>query len=386
VVTPLSTSEPTILVIVGAPFGDLEFDVGKSVRWSQFFGDKLFILDINVGEPRYWIVNWALTFPQSENAMTSINFFNDPVGFRKDQWAKAQTAFPTIDDAAWVLWVDGSEAISFDNASLPNDYAIAPFRSFVWREVQRAIAAGHDYAVLPFFAFLRSSEIQNVTYPQAQTDPNVPSVLQAISVPYYQAAQGLKRLTQVSALRNPAFDWSSLDTLATPDINAKAQIVSYAYAHWNINDIPPGETEVPALSAANDDGWRMCQKISKVRPIPGIPGTGAWNPNDQPVGLPGPWAVATLTNTHPGFVPTTDTPPTASAAATAGIKTPLYDCAFRLNMRDGVWYEGGVSGNTPMVWDSENQKWTTPYDPTYWPDYGVKAGDNPDYVDPPTPT
>ena len=69
------------------------------------------------------------------------------------------------------------------------------------------------------------------------------------------------------------------------------------------------------------------------------------------------------------------------------IATIVFAIAFVVRiMRDGVWYEGGVSGNTPMVWDSVNEKWTTPYNPDTWPDKGVQAGDNPDFYPPPTPT
>ena len=73
------------------------------------------------------------------------------------------------------------------------------------------------------------------------------------------------------------------------------------------------------------------------------------------------------------------------ATATAHSKLCGSTVTVDLNMRDGVWYEGDVSGNTPMTWDSENSKWTTSYNPDTWPDKGVKAGANPDYVEPPTP-
>jgi hypothetical protein len=56
-----------------------------------------------------------------------------------------------------------------------------------------------------------------------------------------------------------------------------------------------------------------------------------------------------------------------------GVLTLLYDTVFRLNMRDGVWYESGVSGNTPLTWDSTNSKWVPVYDPDEWVDHGVDA-------------
>ena len=290
-----------------------------------------------------------------------------------------------MEDDAWVLWVDASEGLSFDNTSLPDDYASNPFMSFVWREITRAETASQDSVVLPLFVFLRSAEVQNVTYNHPSNDPSgeIPPVLQPVSVPYYLAAQGLRRLMKVSVLRDPAFDWTSLDTPVSPSAGVKAQIVSYAYAHWQYFDIPPGQNEVPPLDESNDEGWKMRQKISRVRPIAGI--TFDTYPGTEPAGVPGPWAEAILVNTNPDFDPITDSPVTPTNSATAGVRTPLYDCVIRLNMRDGVWYEGDVSGNTPMSWDSVNEKWQTPYNPDTWPDQGVRAGDNPAFVDTPTP-
>jgi hypothetical protein len=142
------------------------------------------------------------------------------------------------------------------------------------------------------------------------------------------------------------------------------------------------------LSEANDDGFRMRTKISAIRPIPGLP--LVWNADTDPAGVPGPWAYYITINTHQSFVPITNKPVTPPNAAAAGVMTPLYDCVIRLNMRDGVWYEGDVSGNTPMTWDAINGKWQTYYDPNTWADLGVQSGDNPQMVEqyspvPPTP-
>ena len=50
-VGPLMTSQEAIVhALVGAQFGDLEFDVGKSVRWTQWFTDDVFITDVNLGD------------------------------------------------------------------------------------------------------------------------------------------------------------------------------------------------------------------------------------------------------------------------------------------------------------------------------------------------
>ena len=44
-------------------------------------------------------------------------------------------------------------------------------------------------------------------------------------------------------------------------------------------------------------------------------------------------------------------------------------------MRDGVWYEEGLSGNIPLKWDEASQTWTTDYDPAEWAAAGVKSYD-----------
>jgi hypothetical protein len=47
----------------------------------------------------------------------------------------------------------------------------------------------------------------------------------------------------------------SIDTPAVPTVGVMCQIISYAYMQLNIQDVPPGQTEVPPLSEANDDGY-----------------------------------------------------------------------------------------------------------------------------------
>jgi hypothetical protein len=190
----------------------------------------------------------------------------------------------------------------------------------------------------------------------------------------------LARLTKVSALLDDGFDWASIDTPASPTPGVMCQIISYAYAHWNIQDVPPGETEVPPLSEANDDGYRMRKLISKARPIPGFQ-TAVWTEDDQPAGLPGPTAPSTVQNTHPDLV-VVGTPGGDPHASTEALLTPLYDTVFRINLRDGVWYEAGVSGNTPLVWNEADQKWVPVYDPDEWASMGVDASLHPDLYPP----
>jgi hypothetical protein len=577
-----STSEPLVHVVVGAQFGDLEFDVGKSVRWVTWFCDNVFVLDVNLGTPRYWIVNWAETFPDAKHTVTGINYFVLPKEFRAEQWKQYCLAFGEPHDDDWLLWLDASEGLNVDNRSLPDDYAFAPFKSFLWREIQRAEDLGQPYAVLPYYVFLRSDHIVNVTYPTV-ADTSGPNQdlgpLQAISTPYYQAYQGLKRLWKASELKKANFDWTQLDNVVAPSAGAKTALVSYAYAHWNLQDIEPPATEVPALTADNDDGYRMRQLMSRVRPVPGIPVSDTWiPPSSDPAGLPGPWSPADANNpdpivnsgpylnaevgyaslpdpgpfpaeatviwtarsnlpltgpgdehiasqdgtpdqgekrawnvyrpafgldhwfwlqspdqsgwgsdlvqhlvqqlpatgevehlamtidqapvlsvrlyrevdgqwapvgpaqSQPGPIAMVDSPspirigrgmngaggwhgrihsvelrtgldpaggtvlwrfdaadptgwtltspdaivantedvmeqPVTPHASLLGLVTPLYDNAFRINMRDGVWYEEGLSGNIPLKWDEERQDWTTDYDPAEWAAAGVKSYD-----------
>lgn len=378
--TVTSTSEPYVHCIVGAQFGDLEFDIGKSVRWVTWYVDNVFVLDVNLGTPRYWIVNWAETFPDAKHSVTGINFFVLPKEFRAEQWKQYKLAFGEPADDEWILFIDGSEGLSVDNRSLPNDYDFAPFKSFLWREIQRAQGLGQPYAVLPYYVFLRSDHTVNVTYETVVGDAEgqVEPVMQAISTPYYFPYQGLKRLWNAAELKKPGFDWSQLDTPVAPSANAKLQVVSYAYAHWNLQDIEPPATTIPPLDADNDDGYRMRQLMSRVKPVAGIPVSDTWiPPASDPAGLPGPWSPADANNPDP-IDPVTGDPlpqPVTPDATLLGLVTPLYDNAFRLNMRDGVWYEAGLSGNIPLKWDDQRQIWTTDYDPAEWSGHGVKSYD-----------
>lgn len=298
---PVATTEAYIHGIVGAQFGDLEFDVGKSIRWTQWFVDDIHITDVNLGEPRYWIVNWAETYPQAFNSIASINFFyskESSVRFRKEQFRLA-TKNLILEDNDWCLIVDAHEGMSVDSRSLPDDYLIAPFRSFIYREITRAETAGRTHVVIPFFAFLKHDDIMNIEYwttdqQQQQvplgTDP-VDTAIQSVGTPYYVAEQGLARLVKVSALKNPAFDWTIIDTpQAIVDTTVKVQLVSYGYAHWNEQDIVPPATEPEPLAEANDDGYRMRNMLSKIRPIASLPYGSPYHPvADDPAGLVGPW-------------------------------------------------------------------------------------------------
>ena len=159
----------------------------------------------------------------------------------------------------------------------------------------------------------------------------------------------------------------------------KAQIVSYSYAHWRPEDIPPGQTTVPPLDAENDQGWEMRNLMSLLRPVSGFPyGTyngSSWSdPSLDAVGVPGPWCVDTMSAVLPDLV-IEEQGHTTTDYTTSGVRTPLYDTVFRLNLRDGLWYERGASGNIPLTWDDVNQVWVPTYAPNEWPDSGVGSSD-----------
>ena len=145
--------------------------------------------------------------------------------------------------------------------------------------------------------------------------------------------------------------------------------------------MPPGETTVPPLDATTDLGWSMRNLISRVRPIATIPYGATWQaPATDPAGLPGPWCIDSVSSIAPGIATTVEEDGhTPTNAATAGIRVPLYDTIMRLNLRDGLWYERGESGNMPLAWDDVNQVWVPRYDPTQWEELGVGS----DHEEPP---
>ena len=360
-----ATQEAVIHALVGAQFGDLEFDIGKSVRWTQWFADDVFITDVNYGDPRYWIIDWTKSFPfVNYKTNTGRSYFDDHVGFRKRQFADAEQFARDNEDALvfdnndWVLWVDAHEGLSVDNrAPLPPDFDFDMFRSFVAREIRTAIDAGKDRITVPFFAFVRHGDTQNVSYDWRPNQPaGGPQCTTACSVPYYIPTQGLVRLVKVSALRNASFDWSTIDQPSTATAGVKIQVVSYGYAHWNLQDIVPPATGVPALTADNDLGWKQRNLLSKVRPITGLPFGTTWQfPNADNQGLAGPWAPDTFSAQITGVVIPAARP--AIDAACAGVRVPLYDNVLRFNTRDGVWYSGDGGGNMPMEWDDATKTW-----------------------------
>jgi hypothetical protein len=342
------TAEPVVHALVGAQFGDLEYDAGRSIRWTQWFVDDMLVSDVNTGDQRFWVINWAKMFPEVLTHTISANFFVVPQAFRQAQFAQALEQL-RMEDHDWVLWIDAHEGLSCDTRSKPDDASFMMFRSWIYREVQRAVDAGHDRVVMPFYVWLHDKHPQVIEYLNHGV-----TVRQSVAVPYYLPYQGLTRLLRVSALKQSNFNWSSLDTPTAVDPNVKVQVISYGYGHWCVKDIPEGQSKAPALTAANDDGWRMRSLLSKVRPI-GLTYDTPWrDPSVDPPGLRGPWCFDRENAPTPTLVPE---PPPPVDGTVAGLQTSLYHRVVRINLRDGMWYAEGQTGNTPVEWNDRLQAW-----------------------------
>jgi hypothetical protein len=333
---------PMIHGIVGAPFGALDVDIGKSVPWTSNFVNDLFITDTNSGDCRYWVTEWVKRNQTTKFLSLGVDYFSDPVGWRQAQFAAADAAWNYSNDD-WVLFIDSTEGLSCDTRTPPNDVEIDPFKSYIQTEIARAETLGLTSISIPFFAYVRDADIPDPRRFLELADPsdvqdwlqqsgsnlsvdsvNI-SVIEAITPYYYQqqdvSKRGLARLIKVSALRS-GFNWAAIDTLSVPNDGVGIQIISYAYASW----VNPATGE--------NDGLKMRAKISSVRSLAGMPSGGG-----GVTGTAGPYAVAqdgVLTRVVP------------SSTQTQPILTPLYPTLFRSNLRFGTWYPPGVSAPDPI--------------------------------------
>ena len=239
--------------LVGTQFGDLEYDVGKSVRWTQYFADTMFILDINLGNTRYYVVDWKNTFPQAESRVAAIDYFTKPVEWRKKQYELAKSIWK-IEPDDWVLFVDGHEGLNIDTRIDPPGWAEEPFQSYITAVID---AATGPTVSLPLIVYLSDGDIYPVEYTNtAPPDPNDPDAVPTpfvsgadASIPYYMDddSGSLVRLIKASELEKPDFDWTVIDQLGavgsadTTDIS----IISYGYAHWHLEDIAAGQPMQP---------------------------------------------------------------------------------------------------------------------------------------------
>lgn len=397
--------------IVSAYFGDDEYDIGKSAAWTDMYCADTFILDVNVnvdGTTRYFVVDWGRSYPNAKTStLTGVPFFSpaNAALWRKTAFQRAYAAW-NYPDSDFVLFVDGTEGISVDDsvAIMAQVYAESPEDPFRWFVDQAVARAAGDVVYLPFYVFLRYDNVREQSYiftdegnqavteladvqqqladeqakPPASQDAALIAQLQQqeqnlqaliamstsiypMSSKYYINTGFLPRLVRVSALRDPAFDWSSLDVVVATNPGADPSpafsLTSYAYAHYH-EDPSLGFTE------ANDVGFGMRQLISKVRAVPGLK-IDAWEaPNGSGI-FPSDPLGTLIPNVPPDTRPDQDG------------WTDLYDCVFRDNPRDGLWYIKGSGGIGPVPWDYLTNDWAVP--PDVW--YGQPASTAP-YVQP----
>lgn len=359
---------PHTHLIIGAQFGDLEFDVGKTVPWaSQYFSD-VFIADVNTGKPRYWVIDWSEQSPKAKHTSLPSSFFTNAALWRKAQFEAADAAWK-FDDNDWVFFMDATECLSTDESNTPDDVGASPYKSWIDREIQRAKDADNDFAFIPFFIFLRDTDqshiryrfmseadVAAINYADQNMDPNYGYAELDVAKPYYLPYGALMRLAKVSMLRDPLFDWTDtyMDTPTEAPMDVKVQIISYAYASWKPLDYDT--VNHTGVVEGEDLGLKMRALISQVRPVIGL-GTGSTMPAEE---VYGPYVTS-------DGIDLTVVPGEGQAAV---LTTPAYPTSFRKNLRDGVHYFGNERGNVPMMWDLENSQWVPALDPYDWKSAG----------------
>lgn len=391
--------------IASSYFGDQEWDLGKSVRWLQYFCNTEFALDANLDKrPRAYLIAWESSFKDVKyNYFSSHDFFDSPAAaaeWRQDSFVKADAVWD-YDADDWVLFVDCTEGICVDTNNPPpplvappegTDLDLDPFQSYVVEEIDNAGAV--DVIYLPFWAYTRSSAPFMV---YGEVDPNLSDITdglapgqryqgltaeeliqanrtaQVSAYSYFTNPGYLPRLIKVSALRDPGFDWESLDTFVeTVPVDAgesvlSLSLISYAYCQWSSDPtlIDP-DTGLPITEEA-DDGFRMRAAISNVRPIDGLP-FASWPPTDTPVEssmpLPAglqPQGDSVLTAEGPefsvDFAPETlnfqrrevEVPVDVWPLDRPILTTPLYPTTIRANVREGLFYLSKELG--PVPWN-----------------------------------
>lgn len=355
-----------IHAVISSYFGDYEFDIGKSVRWAQYFVDDVFIVDSSMGsDSRNWVVAWDKTFPGVKYAtLTGFPFFRDAdsaAQWRATSFRLADTAYGYADDD-YVLFLDTTDGLGFENTFTPTG---DPFLEWL----QSEIVAG-DVISMPFVPYVNEGPVQYATRAINDTlaaqiaaeqatalglsDPdarakelarltvleqaNTSTVFYAIPSYYFEGY--VVRLVKVSTLRGWSIsDWGAIDSLSVSPVGASAShthIISYAYAHFSSDQA----TRTAPPSEALDEGWAMRKLISRVRPIADLQTTDWATPD--PVGATGPNPYTG----DPGDFP---------------IDTPLYP-VFRSNLRDGVFYQTADLG--PVPWDQVGNR--PAINPTTW--------------------
>lgn len=100
--------------IVSTYFGDLEYDIGKTLQWMTPFFDTLYILDSNSADSsRQYIIDWERQAPSAKYSYFPSPFFSPAgaVAWRQTAFARAKVAW-SYDPEDWVLFVDGTECLN----------------------------------------------------------------------------------------------------------------------------------------------------------------------------------------------------------------------------------------------------------------------------------
>lgn len=101
--------------VVSTYFGDLEYDLGKSLGWTQNFCDSVYVYDVNTSDgSRQYIIDWDRQIPKGKYSFSPTSFFGSPAraaAWRKQSFEKADAAW-SYNENDWVLFVDGTEGLN----------------------------------------------------------------------------------------------------------------------------------------------------------------------------------------------------------------------------------------------------------------------------------
>lgn len=107
--------------IMSSYFGDQEYDIGKSVRWMQYFCDTEFAVDINLSnKSRGYLISWDRSFPSVRFTYNSaFPFFrstSDAARWRYESYTAAKAVW-NYDDNDYVIFVDCTEGLCIDTVN-----------------------------------------------------------------------------------------------------------------------------------------------------------------------------------------------------------------------------------------------------------------------------
>jgi hypothetical protein len=106
--------------IVSTYFGDLEFDIGKSLNWTSTLCDSMYVMDVNNSESsRQYVIDWDNSFSTVKKSFFSqYSFLTSPTtakNWRKESFNRAKAAWNYNDDD-WVMFIDGTEGLNVFHA------------------------------------------------------------------------------------------------------------------------------------------------------------------------------------------------------------------------------------------------------------------------------